>query len=262
MDINYSNAWALAPDRLQMVLDVASRQAEYQAKAAQAGLTLPGTYTVEYRGDAAILPVRGILTRRETLLTTLLRALVGASSIEVLAQDFRAAIDDPAIRRVILNFDTPGGEMAGVSEFAQHVFAARSRKPIIAYAGDTAASGGYWIAAAASEVVTSLTGILGGIGIVATVRNDKDPKRFEIVSSHAPRKRPDVTTEAGRQVYQEHVDALEEVFLKALVQYRGVTPAKVAADFGKGGLLVGKDAVRAGLADRVGTLWELLARAA
>ena len=54
-------------------------------------------------------------------------------------------------------------------------------------------------------------------------------------SSGAPNKRPDLSTEEGRDALRPTLDALEAVFIAAVAKGRGTTEATVRADFGKGG---------------------------
>ena len=57
----------------------------------------------------------------------------GASSYELIARDFTAALENPQIKGIILDIDSPGGEVNGVSELSNMVFAARGKKPVVAY---------------------------------------------------------------------------------------------------------------------------------
>jgi ClpP class serine protease len=97
------------------------------------------------------------------------------------------------------------------------------------------------------------TGQLGSIGVVAALRNKKDPHEVQIVSSVSPNKRPDLDTPEGRSEVQREVDATARVFVDTVASHRGTTAEKVLADFGKGGCLVGQDAVAVGMADHVST---------
>src|SRR5690606_18251635 len=61
----------------------------------------------------------------------------------------------------------PGGAVPGVPELAAEIFAARERKRIVAFIDDLAASAAYYLAAAASEIVSIPTGEAGSIGVYA-----------------------------------------------------------------------------------------------
>ena len=75
----------------------------------------------------------------------------------------------------------------------------------------------------------------------------------EIVSTNAPNKRVDPTSEEGHAEIVSTLDALEKIFIGSVAKGRGTTAAKVKSDFGAGGVRVGADAVSIGMADRVST---------
>lgn len=164
----------------------------------------------------------------------------------------------------MLNLDTPGGEVTGINEFAQMIFDARGKKPIVAYVDGMAASAGYWIASAADEIVTDETGLLGSIGVVAAVPNPdaRSAREVQFVSSQSPKKRPNPNTESGREQLQAMVDDLATVFVRTVARNRSVTESDVLDRFGQGAVLVGANAVQAGLADRLGSFEGVIAELA
>jgi len=214
-------------------------------------------------GGVATIEVVGPIVRRADLFSQ----VSGMTSIDTLAKDFGAAMDDRAVKAIVLAIDSPGGEVTGVAEFADMIRAASSPaapgggKPVVAYVGGMAASAGYWLASAAARVVCDSTALLGSIGVVQAVR---DPSRdrggtIEFVSSQSPHKRPDPTTGTGAAQIQNVVDAMAGVFVAAVARNRDVSEETVLADFGGGGLFVGQAAVAAGLADRVGSYESVIA---
>jgi signal peptide peptidase SppA len=227
--------------------------------AARLGKELQNTHNVIERDGVAVIPVTGPLFRYANLFT----AISGATSYEILAQDFTAALENPDINAIILNIDSPGGEVNGCAELANMIFAARGQKPIIAYASGDAASGAYWIASAADQVVASETSGLGSIGVVAVYRSAKPdknaPTTIEIVSSQSPFKRLNPESDEGRAKLQTRIDAMAEVFVQTLARNRGIEATQVLEQFGGGDILIGAHAVNAGLADRIGSLEKLIA---
>ena len=252
-----AHPWAIQPEWLETIADIAARvhEPDIEAVLAKPGQRLDRTQGVVMRDDVAVIEISGPIFRYANLFT----ALSGAVSIEAIAKDFREALDSPRVSRIVLAIDSPGGQTNGVQEFADMVFAARAEKPITAYVNELGASAGYFIAAAASEVVIAPMAAVGSIGVVATARIDKSTDMIEIVSSQSPAKRPDVASQDGRAQLQAHVDALAEVFVQRVAQYRDVTVATVLSEFGKGGLLVGQAAVEAGMADGLGSLEDVIA---
>ncbi len=154
--------------------------------------------------------------------------------------------------------------MEGTSELAAMVYAARDKKPIVAFVGGGAASGAYWIASAASKIFLADTAYVGSIGVimgyVSTKERDKNSgvKRIDIISNVSPFKRVDPESDAGKEKIQATVDAMGNVFVEAVAKYRGVSPETVKADFGQGWIKVGQEAVDSQMADGVSTFEKVL----
>lgn len=73
--------------------------------------------------------------------------------------------DNPRIRAIVLRIDSPGGAVTASDQIWRAVKRAREKKPVIASMGDVAASGGYYVAAPATEIWASPSTITGSIGI-------------------------------------------------------------------------------------------------
>lgn len=245
--------WLIEPGWLERILLIAQREIDDpQLVALRQGRDLDSTRTVEMRGSTAVIPVRGPIFRYANLFTE----ISGATSLEVLAKDFGAALDDRSVEHIVLSMDSPGGQATGIAEFASLIWEAS--KPVTAYVGDMAASAAYWIAAAADRIVASPTAMLGSIGVVGTYRPERDAP-IKIISTQSPLKQADPSTEAGRAEMQRVIDELADVFIDTVAGYRGASRDQVLADFGRGGLLVGAKAVSAGMADEIGSLESLIA---
>lgn len=247
--------WAITEDQLHNILQIARREnLSPETVAQQLGRELENTYSVEYRDGVAILSVHGPLFRYANLLTM----LSGATSYDRLAKDFYAAIKDDSVKAVLLDIDSPGGEANGCGEFAKQIYQARGSKPINAYVGGAGASGAYWIASAADRVIAHETSMLGSIGVRTALIDDSQAmedaglREYVIVSSQSPNKDVNPADESDRARVQRVVDDLAAVFISNVATFRGVSEEKVLNDFGQGGVLVGANAVDAGLADRLG----------
>lgn len=256
-----SQPWAILPEMLTTIISVAARETDFEAVSAKLGHPLENTYQTELRDGIAILPISGPVMRYANLFSK----VSGATSIEILATDFNQALKNTDVKAIVLSIDSPGGTVAGVNEFSEMIYAARGRKPIISYVSGIGASAAYWIASAADEIVIDATASVGSIGVISvqtdeTERKAKEGiKEIQIVSSLSPRKRPDISTEEGRADMQSMVDSIAQVFFKAVARNRNVSADTVLSDFGQGGLLVGASAVSAGLADRIGSLENVIA---
>lgn len=249
-----SELWAITPQGLQQILAIADGYGDLSAVEAKLGRPLPNTRTVTQRGPVALIPVSGPIFRYANVFTQ----VSGATSVEMLALDLQTALENPDISHIVQVFDSPGGMVAGISEYARMVREASAIKPVISYVSASAASAALWIAAAASSVVINDTAGMGSLGVVLQGRKNSDTGAWEIVSSQSPLKRADPQTPEGRAALQSQVDAIAQVFVQAMAEYRGVTVDHALASFGQGGMLVGQAAVDAGLADRLGSLESLI----
>ena len=180
----------------------------------------------------------------------------GATSIDSLASAIGEA--EAVADNIIFNFDTPGGDATEISSMAERIN--KIKIPTVAYVGAMAASAGYWLASATDKIIIGSTGMVGSIGVIATFPKKGQNETVEIISSQSPDKRVDVETEEGAAKMQALIDKMAGIFVADVARYRGVSEEKVLNDFGKGGVLIGADAVKAGMADAMGNINELLTK--
>ncbi|OCP07977.1 MULTISPECIES: S49 family peptidase [unclassified Ensifer] len=254
--------WLLTPEAFRAMSEAAAEQdTTIRAIAKEWGEPEEGTWDVEVHNGVAVVKVDGVLMRNWSIWSF----LFGGSAYELLIKDIATAIKDDNIKAIVLDIDSPGGEVTGCAELANAIFEMRSQKPIIAYATGTAASAAYWIASSCSKVIISSTSALGSIGCVMEVsdyssaREKAGIKDIQIVSSQSPLKRPDLSTDEGLSTVQAHVDAIAAVFIADVAKFRGVSIKRVSEDFGKGDCFIGQAAVDAGLADEIGSLEAVIA---
>jgi ClpP class serine protease len=250
-----SQVWAILPEALEIGLNIALREHEPESVQARDGKPMDRTRTASKRGCVAVIPVCGPIFRYADMFTE----LCGGATVDAIAKDLTAALDDDSVDAIVLEIDSPGGQAAGIGELAAMIRDGTKRKPIIGYTSAHACSAAYWIAAACSEVVAAPTAILGSIGVVLAYPTKGDGKKsVEFVSSQSPNKRPDPSTEKGRSEVQRTVDDLATLFIAAVADYRGVDEDCVVNNFGQGGLQVGQRAVDSGMADRLGSFESVL----
>lgn len=259
IDAALNAVWAMEESALENLLMIASRQNEVTPEALEAyrAKSLAGAERLQVRDKVAILNATGPMFKRANLMT----ALSGATSYDVLRRDLQAAAD-AGVTSLLMNVDSPGGEASGVNELAQAVYDMRDKMHIAAYVGGTGASAAYWLASAAHEIIADQTAMLGSIGVQVALSEPgtkAGERRFKFVSSQSPLKNADPGTEEGAANIQATIDAMAQVFVETVARNRGVDTETVLSKFGKGGILVGQDAVNAGLADRMGSFESVLA---
>lgn len=263
-------AWAMSEEWIETVLTIASRANDVSPAALEGyrAARVKGADRLTARDGVGIITARGPMFRYANLFTE----FSGATSYDTLRLDLQAALDNPDIRAILLNIDSPGGEVSGVGELANAVYDARKIKRIVSYGGGTMASAAYWLAAAGSEIVISDTAVLGSIGVKGAyvdkhkVDESRGVRTHEFISSQSPNKSRagDLDTEDGRAKIQRMIDALAQVFVESVAQYRGgdMTAEDVIAKFGAGDVKVGLEAVKAGMADRIGNFEQVVSELA
>jgi capsid assembly protease len=251
--------WAIAPSWHAIGEAVmADDGSTVEALLARRGEQVRGSQLTESREGVAVLKIHGPIFHRASLMAT----LCDAPSAAMLRREFEVAVSDPQVKAIVFDIDSPGGAVGGIAELGDAIYAARGKKPMVAYVGDLGASAAYWIASSADEVVANKTASLGSIGVVAAYRRAGDDKTVEFVSTQSPKKRLNPDSESGRAAIQAHIDTLADLFIADVARNRGFDAARVRVDFGQGDLIVGQRAVDAGLADRLGSLEEVIAELA
>lgn len=257
--------WAIRQDALHQMMEIASRE-NVIPEALQAKLGQPANDddSMTVRDGVATIALSGPLFRYANIFTQ----ISGATAYAMLATDLQQALDTPQVKSIILEIDSPGGEVNGAAELADMIYAARGQKPIVAYISGDGCSAAYWLASAADEIVIAQTAIVGCIGTVASLVDTTAAdemmgvRRIEIVSSQTPKKRPPPMSGEAQAQVQTVVDDLSTVFIEAVARNRGIGFDVVLSDFGEGGVFVGEAAIAPGLADRLGSYESLHAELA
>ena len=93
--------------------------------------------------------------------------MCGITSYTAIAANFAEALQDPGVRGILFDVDSPGGETVGCFELCDQIYSSRGQKPIYAVANDLAASAAYAIASAADRVFVTRMGAVGSVGVFA-----------------------------------------------------------------------------------------------
>lgn len=113
-------------------------------------------------GGVAVIEVKGTLVQR----TGTLRPFSGMTGYDGIRQNFLTAMADPDVDAIVLDIDSPGGEVAGCFDLADLIYSARGQKPIWAILGENAYSAAYALACAADRVTVPRTGGTGSVGVI------------------------------------------------------------------------------------------------
>lgn len=210
----------------------------------------------------AVVPVRGELVNRGSWLD----AFSGITSYERLSANLRAAAADSAVRAIVLDMDSPGGEAAGAMEAAAVVREVSKEKRVSAFVNSTAASAAYAIAAGAKEIVVTPSAMVGSIGVVwlhMDYSEALDKAGVKPTLLHAGAYKVDGNqlkplAPAAAARIQKVIGSYYELFVESVGEHRPALGVDGARET-EAGVFVGQAAIEAGLADRIGDFQGLLA---
>jgi len=207
--------------------------------------------------EIAVIDITGTISKRANLITN----WSGGVSTQLIKKQISEALNDPAVRAIMLNIDSPGGTVDGVDDLSTFIRESRKKKPITAYVDGMMASAAYWIGSASERIIASKTSMIGSIG-VAVMHYDlsgMDAKqgivRTEIYSGRYKRIASNTgpLTEEARSYLQELVDKTLEIFLNAVALNRNMSFEQALAASGESRIFMAQDALSSNLIDHVGT---------
>lgn len=217
------------------------------------------------KGGTAVIPLQGTITPNGGGFLAMLLGLGGG--LRQFRSDLAEALNDDRVDRIVLDINSPGGQIAHVPETAAVIRAAKEIKPITAVANTLAASAAYWLAAQASEIVVTPSGEVGSIGVyMGHVDRSKAIEemgtKITLISAGKFKTEGnpyEPLSDAGLEHRQARVDGIYSDFLREVALGRGVSVDTARKDFGEGRTMTATEAVDAGMADRVAVLEEVLA---
>jgi signal peptide peptidase SppA len=211
--------------------------------------------SVKYDGydGVAIIPIHGLLTKSASFFSSFFEM----TSYEDIGDAIGVALEDPEVKSILLDIDSPGGEVSGLFDLVDFIYESRETKPIYAIANDYAFSAAYAIASAASKIFVNRTSGVGSIGVIATHidQSEYDKKegikyttifagdRKNDLSSHEP-----ISDEAISGL-QKEVDRLYGMFVATVARNRNISTAQIKAM--QAALYYGADSLSLGLADEM-----------
>jgi protease IV len=215
----------------------------------------------------ALIDLRGLIT--ETAVSTLTSST--PSPIDALTARLNKAARDNTVKAVILRINSPGGSVTASDIAYREIqrFKNETGKPVVASLGEVAASGGYYTALAADEIVTMPTTITASIGvIIPSVNLSRGLNMIGIVSNpivSGPNKAmgsPLSPEQAGHvALLQGIVDEFYANFKGLVIERRPGLEAQYVQEATDGRVVTGRRAVAIGLADRTGDLYDAFDRA-
>lgn len=212
------------------------------------------------------VPIRGFISTKPD------EGLVARSPsvVQQVASQLARAEEDPDVRAVVLQIDSPGGTVTA-SEILYHeitAFKERTGRPVVALQMSAAASGGYMASLAGDAIVSHPSTVTGSIGTIFIMPNvsglmDKIGVRADVTKSgrHKDIASPfrDMDAEE-RALMQSMIDDMNSRFLALVAQRRKLDP-KALEDVADARVMTATQAKALGLVDRIGYVQDALAEA-
>ena len=183
----------------------------------------------------------------------------GAAGSETIMKAIRDAAKDEQVAAIVLRIDSPGGSALASDLIWRE--AERAKKPVVASFSDIAASGGYYIAAAADTIVAApgtLTGSIGVVGGKVAVGDalGKVGVHTDVVSKGKNAgwlSMQEPFTPSEREAFMGTMKEVYRLFTSKVAAGRKLDPA-VVEKLAEGRVFTGRQAKENGLVDRLGTL--------
>jgi signal peptide peptidase SppA len=210
------------------------------AESAQPGLGLIGIYgPLLHRRLASEFPSGGPTTYAE------------------IRQAFDQALADAEVTGIVMEFDTPGGEVSGAFDLADHIYRSRGIKPITAVVNESAFSAGYLLASSCGRIVIPRTGQAGSIGVIvshADFSRAEDSAGITVTHLYAGARKADFSphqplSKEARAACQAMIDSTYDLFVETVARNRDLATQAVRDT--EAGIFEGQAAVEAGLVDEV-----------
>jgi protease-4 len=210
----------------------------------------------------AVITLRGVISSS-------VPGNVGDSMVDDMRYALEQARDDDDVRAIVLEIDSPGGEVTASDVIYNAVVKTRAKKPVVVYMDSVAASGGYYIACGGKFLMANETTITGSIGVIIQTLNYeqlfnkvglasvvfKSGKFKDMLNGARP------ITPEEREYVQGFVMSTYEKFLGIVAKERSLPADDLRNTVADGRILSGKDALDHKLIDGLGQIEDAFKKA-
>lgn len=199
-------------------------------------------------GNIAVIPIQGTLTHN---LGTL-HPYSGMTGYDGIEAKINVAMSDKSIKGILLDIDSPGGEVSGCFDLTDHIYRLRDIKPIWSISNEFAASAAYSIASSASRIITPRTGGYGSVGVLTAhvdhseqFRNAGVDVKLIFSGDHKVDGNPyNPLPKVVEAKIQGEIDSLRELFVKTVARnlnksYDDIFDTQASVYYGKDALDIG-----------------------
>jgi len=214
----------------------------------------------EQAGNVAVIHVNGTLVHQGGFAD----ALSGIQSYSSIRSSYAMALSDSRYDSILWVFRSPGGEVPGLFELIDEIYASRGIKPMAAYINEMSTSAAYGIASAVGNIFIPRTGMVGSVGVIALHRSQvkADEKAgLEYTAIYAGAKKNDGNpheplSASARKDLQERVDGTYELFTATVARNLGLSQQAIKDT--EAGDYIGEKAVQVGFASQIASYSEVI----
>jgi signal peptide peptidase SppA len=267
MKLHQENAWAGTESSLKAALEAEEGAAQRLAA---------GNYTqdqeeedtprlLEISDGVAVISIKGSLNNEEGWMNE----IFGMTGYPEIRDALVTAANDPEVKQILLDIDSGGGAVSGVSDTANLIRMVNDQvKPVSTFSDGTMASAAYWLGCAAGSISAGKTAVVGSIGVISThmersqalkeagigVTVIRAGKFKALANSVEP------LSAEGKAQIQQVVDAAYGVFVDHVATMRGQTYDYTDQTMAQGQEFVGEAGVKVGLLDSISTFDEVIGK--
>ena len=182
-------------------------------------------------------------------------SVYGAGSYTKLRGYIELCLNNDAVEQIVLEINSPGGDVNGLFEACEYISRAKEVKPIHAHVTCLCCSAAYAIAGACTDISATETSDIGSVGIYSEAQNWEkfDEKQGLLTkifrSKNAKNKNLSAFTAEGEKDRQEKMDFYEDCFYTVLSEGRGIERDKCVETFGQGASFLAREALERNMID-------------
>jgi protease IV len=220
------------------------------------------------RGSSGVSEKVALITMRG-LISSSFPGSVGDSMVDDLRLALQQARDDNRVKAVVLEIDSPGGEVTAADQIYTAVVKTRARKPVVIYMDTLAASGGYYVSCGGRFLMANETTITGSIGVIIQTLNYeqlfnkvglasvvfKSGKFKDMLNGARP------MTPEERDLVQGFVMKIYDKFIGIVAKERNLPDDNLRRTIADGRILSGKEAFENKLVDGLGQIEDAFGKA-
>lgn len=252
---SFLKKYAMRYDTAMSIPEIQAGFVDRILKEAQEDIDDQFSRVLQINGDNAIINLFGPMSENGPDWIDLYYGYNGVS-YKNLIRAAEEILKNDAIKNVIVNGNTPGGNIDGLDEAFKSLDFLAQKRPVTAINKGMIASAGVWYASAAHKIIAgNPSSMIGSIGVVIDTLdftgyyNSFGIEQITITNTDSPNKRPNLLTEEGKNIYIKELNSLYSVFLDRATDGKTVTPESIKAL--KGEMIIAADAVKIGLMDSI-----------